>query len=317
MPFPDEISWSYDDVFSECSQSDTETHHKFRDNEGYEIDEDHLGRYEPWSGEHPNNLPRRVPPLSALQWAATKGIISTAQKAIDAAKIIWPEYVELGHPPTLHKPIHLAIINDHLAMARFLIEQEVASPTTTSGHVCLAPKYLCDLINHVAPNIQLRQLTMYQLNSIEDPFVLDSLGLSILRGHEDFASWLLERCELSRYTQSSNETDDDDDDDASTEEDDASAEEHNVSEEEDNASTEDEYLLPFSLTELEKQPAICPLHLAALVGMGSIVKRLIERGIAVNTICQQVQMTTALMWACARPENTAIVEMLLDRGADC
>ncbi|KAK7752633.1 hypothetical protein SLS62_005402 [Diatrype stigma] len=253
---------------------------------------DAIEYFERQIADFPDPIPTRVPPASVLQWAAAEGVISTAKKVIGVAKVVWPAYVRLRHPHLLHQPIHLAVSNGHLEMVQFLVNHADASPMVTSGYVCLAPKTLHDAIKYVAPAIRLENSPGYEFNNVEKPFAIDALGLSILRGYEDMAAWLLARYDAARYTHSCEPSVDGTNGLCPSQE---APEAHRVD---------------------LKLPAICPLHLAALVGMDSIVQGLLEKGIRVDLPCQQSRSSTALMWACARQGNERIVDRLLSHGAD-
>lgn len=253
---------------------------------------DAIEYYDRQIANFPDPIPTRVPPVSVLQWAATEGVISTAAKVIDVAKVVWPAYVQLRHPQVLHKPIHLAVSNGHLEMVQFLVSHAGASPMVTSGYVCLAPKTLHEAIRYAAPAVCLEKSPGYECNTVERPFAIDALGLSILKGYADMAAWLLARYDTARYSESGKPPIDDT-----------------------NALRPGSKAPEAHCVDLNF-PAICPLHLAALVGMDSIVQHLLERGIHVDTPCQQSRNSTPLMWACARHGNERIIDRLLSHGAD-
>ncbi|CAJ2508133.1 Uu.00g093190.m01.CDS01 [Anthostomella pinea] len=278
--FPDEVNWQFGEELEKRRKSTLEYLEGLRDMYGDSVDYE---RYERELAGYPDPLPTRIPAASVLQWAAAAGVVSTARKAIDAARIVWPRYLSLQHPQNLHQSIHLAAISGSLEIVQLLVEYAGTSSTVASGYLCLPTKPLYKVISHVSPTIKLEVLEFYHFGNMEAPFVLDALGLAILNGHEGVASWLLERCDCSRYIKPPIDI-------------------HDPENWESDEAISDEY------------PVVCPLHLAALTGMNSIVQGLLAKGAHVDTLCEQLQHSTPLMWACTRRENQAVIDTLLSHG---
>lgn len=284
--FPDEVTWGFDEQLEHTVQ--TEIRCQIHDHGATREEAEFVARE-----KYPKPSPICIPPESILHWAAAKGRINTTEMAIDAAKMVWPAYLDLGHPQSLHKPIHVSAINGHLGITKLLVNYAGISPTSTSGFQCLfsiySTKELHEMIKHFVPNIELKELDQYKFGSIEYPFIVDALGLSILSGHEDVATWLLEHYDITQYKEVLTDFD---------------PHRQNVA------------LFKRPHTAFYEGDAICPLHLAALVGMDSIAQSLIEKGVHTDFRCKQLQNSTALMWACTRQENERIVDRLISYGAD-
>ena len=70
------------------------------------------------------------------------------------------------------------------------------------------------------------------------------------------------------------------------------------------------------LLERKYEPTINPLHLACFMGMEKVVISILEKGAYVDSVSVQLKGSTPLMLAVARPDNDAIISLLLRQGAD-
>ncbi|KAM0820956.1 putative ankyrin repeat domain protein [Seiridium cardinale] len=223
---------------------------------------------------------KRLPPpskLTALQWAAITGNIKTARRVIRVAGRVWPGYIDFENPLNLQKAVHLAAMYGQTEIAR-LLENSGCNINGVSGYMCLARRSLREVLHHINPRLGHIPIG-YDLDNFSRSFVLNALGFAILRGHEATADYLAEFY--------------------------------------DDSQTGD--LLPdrvynINTTEFKFEYIMPPLHLAAFMGMTKIVKKLLEKGANVNTICSQIQSSTSLMWAVACKENKETVDMLIEAG---
>ncbi|KAK7960477.1 hypothetical protein PG988_011691 [Apiospora saccharicola] len=200
--------------------------------------------------------------LSILQWACCVGNVAMVDKACLAAQRSWDEYPAWPHSQSLHSSIHFAAWYGHTDVLRLFEDDE-----------------LDDGAPFFEPPIADRAQGGYMLMSMDRTFVLNSLGIAVLRGHTETAEYL--------------------------------AQFHNESRVDDLKFDEDGQLM-----QPDFDPITHPLHLACFMGMEGVVKILLDKGADVNAICAPVQWSTPVMWAASRPDNDEILGRLLDKGAD-
>ncbi|KAI1320753.1 ankyrin repeat-containing domain protein [Xylariaceae sp. FL0255] len=294
--FPDETNWLYGEEM-QAEQRSNERH--IRQHRGQLDDlefERYYGGIERSLKMYPDTTAPCKPAPSILHVAAANGLLTTAQKATRAAKIVgWAHYNVLCHPQSLHHPIHLAAMNGHLDIVKLLVEHCSVPPSMPSGNLCMPGKPLKELIEYFAPEIQLTDSNEFTMASVRHPFVLDALGLSILVGYYHISQWLLQYYKPERYIRPSIPD---------------SVEDFS------NTSRSIGTTAAAVVDHHQHFTAMPPLHLAALVGADSLVKQMLSKDTPVDFRCEQIQWSTPLMWACAYPGNDKIIKILLQHGAN-
>ncbi|KAK8109147.1 hypothetical protein PG984_014948 [Apiospora sp. TS-2023a] len=243
---------------------------------------------------------KRLSPLEIsliLQWACCVGNVAMVEKACLAAQRSWDGYPTWPHSQSLHSSIHFAAWYGHTDVLRLFEDDElddgVPFLNLISDFRGLPRQRLGDALRHINPAIVDRAtgyLRSSDLNlnqggwvhadeSMDRTFVLNSLGIAVLRGHAETAEYLAQFHDESRI------------DDLQFDED-------------------------GQLMQPDFDPITHPLHLACFMGMEGVVKILLDKGADVNAICAPVQWSTPLMWTASRPDNDEILGRLLEKGAD-
>ena len=218
-------------------------------------------------------------PQTMLHSIACRGPVSSACKAIGAAKRFCPAYLDLPDPYGL-TPVQLAAWSGQRKIVQLLLESGCAA-RQASDYVCWDPRPLDELINHLtrrsAPHIRLHARGEgYGLSERDRPFVTDALGLAILGGHEGIAGFLLREHYDEDLVRSMGDRWRDGDG-------------HSI---------------------------ISPLHLAALAGMRSVVEILLAEGVNPNLRESCFHDCSPLHMASTRMGNGDVIQVLLDHGAD-
>ncbi|KAK8109140.1 hypothetical protein PG984_014941 [Apiospora sp. TS-2023a] len=232
-------------------------------------------------------------PLTALQWAAVAGEEGVAEKTITVAGRIWPGYVFLKHLDSLNSPVHFAAWYGNTGILRLLSQVKhgglmpdmnvVSGATWLARNISGDDHQVRDIFRYINPSIVQFPEEVFA-HSMRKDFGLDAADIAILRGHVGTAEYL-----ISNFY----------DNDRTVE----TAETARIANDEDHEDTEFEW-------------AVHPLHLACFMGMEKVVTAILKKGADVNTASTQLEYTTPLMWAVARPNNDAVIECLLGHGAD-
>ncbi|RYP65412.1 hypothetical protein DL769_006317 [Monosporascus sp. CRB-8-3] len=216
-------------------------------------------------------------PEGALHRLACNGPVSWARKAIGAAKRFWPEYINLKGVFG-QAPLHYAAWKGQLEIVRLLLESGCAV-RAASEYVCWDPRPLHEIINHLTQHVA----PHIRLNASKDH------GLSerdrpfvidalgfAILGDHEEVAKLL----LEHY------------------------------DEELVRGMKDGWL------DDKGHPIVSPIHLAALVGMSSIVEILIGKGADPNSRERCFNNCSPLHMASTRGGNRGTIKVLLDHGAD-
>ncbi|KAI1733585.1 ankyrin repeat-containing domain protein [Xylaria scruposa] len=129
----------------------------------------------------------RPPPpqgQTILQWAAATGVLPTVEKAIEVANYTWRDYIDLENPFHLNGAAHLATIFGHLDVLRAFAN----NGCSVNLEQPYAPTVFGFLRNTMGRGDIVESLTIYP----SEPCVINTLGLALLRGHEDCAKLLVE-----------------------------------------------------------------------------------------------------------------------------
>ncbi|KAK8076072.1 hypothetical protein PG994_003344 [Apiospora phragmitis] len=190
--------------------------------------------------------------------------------------LTWP------HSRSLHSSHHFAALYGHTAVLQLFESYDAEEGTDlikmlsmNSNFKGLPEQNLGDALRRINPDIDTFVPSGYMLR----PFVLNGLGIAILRGHAEAAEYLAQFHDESRIDELEFD--------------------------------EDGWLKAPDFTAITH-----PLHLACFMGMERVVKILLDKGADVSAICAPVQWSTPLMWAVARRENEEIIRLLLEKGAD-
>ncbi|RYO91824.1 hypothetical protein DL766_003585 [Monosporascus sp. MC13-8B] len=216
-------------------------------------------------------------PEGALHLLASSGPVSCARKAIDAAKRFWPEYINLKGVFG-QAPIHYAAWKGQLEIARVLLESGCAV-RSASEYVCWDPRPLHEIINHLTQHVA----PHIRLNASNDHGLSEpdrpfiSDALGFaILGDHEEVAKLL----LEHY------------------------------DEELVRGMEDGWL------DDKGYPIASPLHLAALVGMSSVVELLIKKGVDPNSRERCFHSCSPLHMASSRGGTREAIQVLLNHGAD-
>lgn len=133
-----------------------------------------------------------------LHWAAVAGRVDVADKALEAARLVWRPYVDFQHVNRGHAAIHFAAHYGRLKIVKLLQADGTTDVTTRSGWMCLAPQRLSSVLERLTPG-QFRIPPGYLLDSPQHPFKIDALGLAVLKGHEDVALHLMSGYDEKRH----------------------------------------------------------------------------------------------------------------------
>lgn len=194
-------------------------------------------------------------PPPALHWAVAKGIATTADKAIAAAKEIWPAYIDVKDANG-QSPIHLAADRGDLAMINTLISAGCFAQAVTKRTVEPCENYL----GHSG----IKLLTGVEILFHRTGKYVDALSIAIAQGFEDVA---LDALKLADWTRERSPSFD-----------------------------EERWGVP-----------ITPLTLAVYIGNMDIALSLLDGNSPLDRL---------LLVAASRPSNTAMLELLLARGAN-
>ncbi|KAI1867242.1 uncharacterized protein JN550_007294 [Neoarthrinium moseri] len=134
-----------------------------------------------------------------LHWAAVAGRAATLDKALAAARLVWPPYVDYQHARCGHAASHFAAHYGRLGAVQRLagLGTAVCDVAAPSGWVCPAPQRLASILERLLPG-RFRVPPDCLVHSREFPFRIDALGLAILKGHEAVAWYLMRHYEERR-----------------------------------------------------------------------------------------------------------------------
>ncbi|KAH9992701.1 ankyrin repeat-containing domain protein [Xylariaceae sp. FL0662B] len=145
------------------------------DTTGYTLQQIHDGRM------------RVKGPASALHWAVAKGIVTTADKAIAAAKDIWPAYID-SKDANGQSPIHLGADRGNQTMISKLISAGCYAHALSMRYMWPCKDYLG---HRGLPILWNDPVIMSQHK--EDVFAVGALDIAISQGFEDIALGLIKQ----------------------------------------------------------------------------------------------------------------------------
>ncbi|RYP03663.1 hypothetical protein DL764_004990 [Monosporascus ibericus] len=215
-------------------------------------------------------------PEGALHLLACNGPVSRARKAIDAAKRFWPDYINLKGVFG-QAPIHYAAWRGQLEIVRLLLESGCAV-RAASEYVCWDPRPLHDIINHLTQHVapHIRlNASKAHCLSERDRPFVIDALGFAILGDHEEVAKLL----LEHY---------------------------------------DEQLvrgMKDGWLDDKGRPIVSPIHLAALVGMSSIVEILIGKGTDPNSMERCFNSCSPLHMASTRGGTREAIKVLLDHGA--
>ncbi|KAK8091617.1 hypothetical protein PG997_001978 [Apiospora hydei] len=229
-------------------------------------------------------------PPTILQWAASSGHEEVAETSIIVAGRVWPEYVFLEHPDSLNSALHFAAWYGNLGVLRLLsqvrINDRLLNMNTLAGVTFNAESNAKSYSNRTDHGL----CDVFQgINPSIGYFPKGPFTVSDRR--DTFGINAAGLAILRGHT---------------------SAAEYLI----DNFYGNDitEYGEPRTATGL--RTPVDPLHLACFMGMENIVATILEKGADVNSHAHQMEDSTPLMLAVARPNNDRIINCLLSHGAD-